>query len=93
MILQSGDILKIESRETELYYTGGLLPVGEFVLPRDYDLDVIEAVAQVRGPFLNGSVNQASQFYYIKNFQNITDKQWEDYSTTGIRMKKQILRE
>jgi hypothetical protein len=43
--------------------------------------------------YLNGSVNNASHFYYIKNFDNITDKRWDDYSTTGIRMKNQILRE
>jgi hypothetical protein len=43
--------------------------------------------------FLNGSVSTANQFYYIKNFQNIADKRWEDYSTTGIRMKKQVLKE
>src|SRR5207302_2189217 len=37
IVLKTGDIIFIESRETEVYYTGGLLPVGEFVLPRDYD--------------------------------------------------------
>ena len=36
--LQDGDIVYIESRETEVYYTGGLLNGGEFPLPRDYDL-------------------------------------------------------
>ena len=36
-------------------YTGGLLPRGEYLLPRDYDLDVLEAVAYVRGTLLNGS--------------------------------------
>jgi hypothetical protein len=57
VILKSGDILFIESRDTEVYYTGGLLPVGEFLLPRDYDLDVLEAVTQSRGPLFNGGVN------------------------------------
>jgi len=57
IILKTGDIVFIESRETELYYTGGLLPVGEFILPRDYDLDVLEAVTQARGPLFNGGVN------------------------------------
>lgn len=52
--LGDGDALFIETRETELFYTGGLLPAGEFVLPRDYDLDVLEAIAQARGPLLNG---------------------------------------
>jgi protein involved in polysaccharide export with SLBB domain len=57
VILRNGDIIFIESRETEVYYTGGLLPVGEFLLPRDYDLDVMEAVTQARGPLFNGGVN------------------------------------
>lgn len=52
--LNDGDGIFIETRETELYYTGGLLPPGEFALPRDFDLDVLEAIAQVRGPLLNG---------------------------------------
>jgi protein involved in polysaccharide export with SLBB domain len=43
--LQDGDIVYIETRETEVYYTGGLLPGGEFPLPRDYDLDVLGAMA------------------------------------------------
>lgn len=43
--LQDGDIVYIENRETEVFYTGGLLPGGEHLLPRDYDLDVIAAMA------------------------------------------------
>ena len=43
--LEDGDIVYIESRETEVYYTGGLLQGGEFPLPRDYDLDVLGAMA------------------------------------------------
>ena len=40
--------------------------------------------------FLNGSVNQASQFYFIRNFTNIEENRWDDYSNAGIRMKNQI---
>ncbi len=43
--LHDGDIVYIESRETEVYYTGGLLPGGQHLLPRDYDLDVLGAMA------------------------------------------------
>ncbi|TWU15920.1 polysaccharide biosynthesis/export family protein [Allorhodopirellula heiligendammensis] len=43
--LQDGDIVYIESRETEVFYTGGLLPGGQHLLPRDYDLDVLGAMA------------------------------------------------
>jgi hypothetical protein len=52
--LQDGDIVYIESRETEVYYTGGLLPGGEFPLPRDYDLDVLGAMA-IAGQGVAGS--------------------------------------
>jgi hypothetical protein len=57
VVLKNGDIIFIESRETEVYYTGGLLPVAEIPLPRDYDLDVLEAVTQTRGPLFNGGFN------------------------------------
>ena len=43
--LRDGDIVYVDSRETEVYYTGGLLGGGEFLLPRDYDLDVLGAVS------------------------------------------------
>jgi hypothetical protein len=51
--LQDGDIVYIESRETEVFYTGGLLPGGEHPLPRDYDLDVLGAIA-IAGSSLGG---------------------------------------
>jgi hypothetical protein len=54
VLLQTGDVVFLEARDEEVYYTGGLLPPGEFVLPRDKNLDVIEAVSRVRGPLLNG---------------------------------------
>ena len=43
--LQEGDVLYVESRKNDVYYTGGLLNGGQFLLPRDTDLDVLEAVA------------------------------------------------
>lgn len=43
--LDNGDIVYIESREREVFYTGGLLGGGEHQLPRDYDLDVLGALA------------------------------------------------
>ena len=45
VILQEGDVVYVESRDTEVYYTGGLMGGGEWPLPRDYDLDVLGAVA------------------------------------------------
>ncbi len=45
IILRDGDIVYVETRETDVYYTGGLLGGGEFPIPRDYDLDVLAAVS------------------------------------------------
>ena len=45
IILRDGDIVYVDTRETDVYYTGGLLGGGEFPLPRDYDLDVLAAVS------------------------------------------------
>lgn len=55
VILEEGDIVFLEARAVDLFYTGGLLPAAEFVLPRDYDLDVVEAIAQVRGTLVHGA--------------------------------------
>ena len=48
IILRDGDIVYVDSRETDVYYTGGQLGGGEFPLPRDYDLDVLAAVSLAR---------------------------------------------
>jgi len=45
IILQTGDIVMISSREEETYFTGGVLGGGEHALPRDKDLDVLGAIA------------------------------------------------
>ncbi|WP_417730744.1 polysaccharide biosynthesis/export family protein [Rosistilla oblonga] len=56
VLLKSGDIVYIESRDREVFYTGGLLPGGEHPLPRDYDLDVLGAMA-IAGTGLGSQVN------------------------------------
>lgn len=48
VVLGEGDIVVVESREKEVFYTGGLLGGGEFPLPRDYDLDVLTAMSIAR---------------------------------------------
>jgi hypothetical protein len=58
VVLNDGDIMFIRARDLELFYTGGLLGPGEYILPRDYDLDVVAAVCKVRAPLLNGGINQ-----------------------------------
>ena len=45
IILGDGDIIYVDTRETDVYYTGGLLGGGEFPIPRDYDLDVLAAIS------------------------------------------------
>jgi len=45
IILETGDIVFVRSRETEVFYTGGLLPGGQWPIPRDYDIDVLQAMA------------------------------------------------
>ncbi len=57
VILEDGDIVYIEARDTEVFYTGGLLPGGQYPLPRDYDLDVIGAMS-VAGTGIGGSTQQ-----------------------------------
>ena len=54
--LEDGDIVYIESREREVFYTGGLLGGGEFPLPRDYDLDVLGAMAMSGQLYQTGQV-------------------------------------
>lgn len=56
IILDDGDVVYIEARDPDVFYTGGLLPTGEWQLPRDYDLDIIEAITLVRGPLASGGL-------------------------------------
>lgn len=49
IILEEGDIVYVEGREAEVFYAGGLLRGGEYPLPRDYDLDVLGAIALAGG--------------------------------------------
>jgi hypothetical protein len=54
VLLKEGDVVYLEARDIQRFYAGGLLPPGEYVLPRDYDLDVLTAIAFIRGPLING---------------------------------------
>lgn len=45
VILHDGDIVFIEARDTEVFFTGGLLGGGQFTLPRDFDLDILQALS------------------------------------------------
>jgi protein involved in polysaccharide export with SLBB domain len=56
ILLSDGDVVLLEAREFDRFYAGGLLPAGEYVLPRDHDLDVVEAVSLLRGPLVSGNL-------------------------------------
>ena len=47
--LEDGDVVFIKGRQRDVFYTGGLLEGGRFPLPRDYDIDVLEAMAMAGG--------------------------------------------
>jgi protein involved in polysaccharide export with SLBB domain len=47
--LEDGDVLFIEGRERDVFYTGGLLEGGRFPLPRDFEIDVLEAISMAGG--------------------------------------------
>jgi len=47
--LNDGDVVFIEGRRREVFYTGGVLEGGRFPLPRDYEIDVLEAIALAGG--------------------------------------------
>jgi protein involved in polysaccharide export with SLBB domain len=66
IILTTGDILFIETRERDVFYTGGQLAGREIPLPRDYDLDVLAAISLSGGAigtgFTSGSLARGSAF-------------------------------
>ncbi|MBQ2555102.1 MAG: polysaccharide biosynthesis/export family protein [Thermoguttaceae bacterium] len=47
--LYDGDVVYIQSRDAEVFYTGGLIKGGVYPVPRDYDLDVMGAIATAGG--------------------------------------------
>ncbi len=49
VVLHEGDVVYIEPRRDEYFYTGGLLPGGQIPLPRDEDIDILEAIALAQG--------------------------------------------
>jgi hypothetical protein len=60
--LQRGDVVYIESRDAEVFYTGGKLPGGEWAIPRDYDLDVLGAMAIAGAGFGSSGPGGGGQF-------------------------------
>lgn len=58
--LRDGDIVAVDVRDSEFYYTAGLMINRELPLPLDQDLTVIEAVSRGGGPLLNGGFGGAN---------------------------------
>lgn len=60
IILADGDVLKIETRDTsqDVFYVAGVAGSRPFQLPRDYDLDVIQALVTAGAPLANGGFTQ-----------------------------------
>ena len=58
--LNEGDILYVRARSrlSQAFYTGGLLPAVKVSLPRDEDLNVLQAIALVGGPLVNGGTGR-----------------------------------
>jgi Polysaccharide biosynthesis/export protein len=59
VLLYDGDVIYIESRDTEVFYTGGLLGGGQFTLPRDMDINVMEAISLAQGVGRGQAVSRA----------------------------------
>lgn len=60
IILRDGDVVKIEARDTtqEVFYAAGVAGSRQYQLPRDYDLDVIQALTIIGAPLANGGFTQ-----------------------------------
>jgi hypothetical protein len=58
ILLKDGDIVFIEARDAEVFYTGGLLFPRQYLLPRDLDIRAVDAVALAGGPIINGLQTQ-----------------------------------
>ncbi len=59
--LYDGDIVFIENRDTDVYFIGGLLGGGQYPLPRDRDLHVLEAVSLAQGMNSTRTASQGLQ--------------------------------
>lgn len=49
--VRAGDVVNIESPKRGFFYTGGLIPAGQFPIPRDRQLTAMQAMAMAGGSF------------------------------------------
>ena len=62
--LRDGDIVYIRGRSQDYFYTAGLLPGGIVPMPRDHDIDIVEAISLANGSI--GGVGGASGIAVIR---------------------------
>lgn len=72
VMLNDGDIVFIESRDTEVFYTGGLLGGGQYTLPRDYDLDILQALSLAQSRGVMGSSRSVGGISALNNDVSIS---------------------
>ncbi len=45
VMLEDGDVVYLRARERDVFYTGGLINGAEIPMPRDHDIDILEAIS------------------------------------------------
>ncbi|QDU80877.1 Polysaccharide biosynthesis/export protein [Polystyrenella longa] len=65
IILNDGDILFIGKRDTDFFITGGLIDGARVPLPRDYDVDVLTALAMANGNPLGPAAGARSNNFQL----------------------------
>lgn len=61
IVLDDGDIVVVESRNDEVFITGGLLGGGQYSLPRDRDIDIIDAILLADTYSRSSQINQPTR--------------------------------
>ena len=90
--LGDGDIVFIESRDREFFYTAGLLGGGKYPMPRDEDLDLLDAIALADGqrrPVITravGGVSSLNQDVSVGASQVIVYRKTGDGGVVPIRV-------
>ena len=61
VLLNDGDVVYVKRRDRDFFLTGGLLNGAKIPLPRDHDVDVLEAIAIANG-HVDGPVQTTNNF-------------------------------
>jgi len=63
VVLGDGDVVFLPRRDGDSFMTGGMLPSGRFPLPRDRDMDILEAIAVSTGPSYGPATGSNTPYY------------------------------